>query len=298
MSMLSAFQAKGRFFRGNLHGHSTRSDGAIEPAEACRRYKAAGYDFVAITDHFLECFDFPVTDTTGCRDSGFTTILGAEMHAPKTRKGEIWHILAVNLPIDFPATGADETGPELARRCAEAGAFVAIAHPAWYQLELADAQSINVAHAVEVYNHASQVNADRGDGAILLDEILCTGRRLGCIAVDDSHWAADDAFGGWVMVKSEANEPKALTAALLAGHYYSSQGPEIHNIERQGSSLRISCTAASTVMLLGQGSRVVRTHGNALTETILPLDCFEAGWCRGVVIDAAGRKAWSNPLWP
>lgn len=298
MSMLSAFQAKGRFFRGNLHGHSTRSDGTIDPDEVCRRYKAAGYDFVAVTDHFLECFDFPMTDTTRFRDGAFTTILGAEMHAPKTRKGEVWHILAVNLPVDFAATGANETGPELARRCAEAGAFVAVAHPAWYQLELADAESIDVAHAIEVYNHSSQMTADRGDGTALLEEILCTGRGLGCIATDDSHWHVDDAFGGWVMVKSEANEPEALTAALKTGQYYASQGPEIHDIRREGSSLRISCTAARAVMLLGKGSRIAQVLGNALTETVLPLDKFEAGWCRAVVVDAAGRRAWSNPLWP
>ncbi|MEL6736645.1 MAG: phosphotransferase, partial [Pseudomonadota bacterium] len=35
---LSAFSAPGRFWRGNLHTHSTVSDGVLEPEEVCRRY--------------------------------------------------------------------------------------------------------------------------------------------------------------------------------------------------------------------------------------------------------------------
>ena len=38
-----AFSAPGKFWRGNLHTHSTRSDGVLEPEEVCRRYKAEGY---------------------------------------------------------------------------------------------------------------------------------------------------------------------------------------------------------------------------------------------------------------
>ena len=51
--MTTAFTAPGRFFRGNLHTHSTLSDGRLEPEEVCRRYRAEGYDFIALTDHFV-----------------------------------------------------------------------------------------------------------------------------------------------------------------------------------------------------------------------------------------------------
>ena len=47
----SAFTAPGRFWRGNLHTHSTRSDGVLSPQEVCRRYPDEGYDFLALTDH-------------------------------------------------------------------------------------------------------------------------------------------------------------------------------------------------------------------------------------------------------
>ena len=39
------------FFRGNLHCHTTMSDGAKTPDEVIATYQAMGYDFLAITDH-------------------------------------------------------------------------------------------------------------------------------------------------------------------------------------------------------------------------------------------------------
>ena len=125
----------------------------------------------------------PIADTKPFRDNTFTTVLGAELHSGAMENGELWHILAVGLPEDFaPAdaphflpTEAQETGPELARRAREAGAFVAIAHPEWSGLSLADARSIEAAHAVEVYNHGCAVGCDRPHGFYTLDRLL--GRR-------------------------------------------------------------------------------------------------------------------------
>ncbi len=37
--------------KGNLHAHSTFSDGLRQPAEVIAAYEALGYDFLAITDH-------------------------------------------------------------------------------------------------------------------------------------------------------------------------------------------------------------------------------------------------------
>src|SRR4028118_1926056 len=126
----------------------------LPPDELADLYREAGYDFLAVTDHFRRRYGFPVTDTRPYPREGFETLLGAELHAPQTGLGEDWHILAVGLPPDFPARGASEGGPELARRAREAVAFVGIAHPAWYGLTLADAEFPDrAAHPGGVGNH-------------------------------------------------------------------------------------------------------------------------------------------------
>ncbi|WP_075217752.1 CehA/McbA family metallohydrolase [Mongoliimonas terrestris] len=296
----AVFDKPGRFLRGNLHTHSTRSDGALAPEEVSRRYKAMGYDFYCLSDHFLKDYGFPITDTREHRAEGFTTLIGAEIHAGLTSQDEIWHILAVGLPFDFAPTADDETGPALARRAAEAGAFVAIAHPQWYGLTLADAEALDAAHAVEIYNHGCAVHSDRPDGTALLDALLSTGRHATAIATDDAHFKDTaeenaDAFGGWVMVKAEENAPDAILAALKAGDFYASQGPELRHVAVDGDDIVIRSSAVEKVILLGPGARSRVVSGHAMTEARLSLAGFSGGWIRIVAVDAAGRRAWSNP---
>ena len=298
MTLLAPFAAPGRFYKGNMHTHSTRSDAVRDPLDVCALYRDAGYDFLALTDHFLPRYGFPITDTRPYRTNSFTTILGAEVHAPATELGEKWHILSVGLPLDFEPTAATETGPALAARCLAAGAYVAIAHPAWYGLTIADGESIAGAHAVEVYNHTAAVRTDRADGCYLLDALLARGHRLNVCANDDAHFACEDYFGGWVMVKSESLDPEALLAALKAGHSYASQGPEIHAIEVGATEVSVTCSPAAAVMLLGRATASTVAFGPELTRAHLPLDTIApGGYGRIVVTDAAGKHAWSNPFW-
>ncbi len=304
--MPDAFEAAGRFWRGNLHTHSTRSDGVVEPEEVCRRYRAQGYDFVALTDHFVGLYGYPIVDTVPFRAAGFTTILGAELHSGPMANGELWHILAVGLPPDFtpPDTphfgviAGMETGADLAARAVAAGAFVAVAHPQWSGLTLADARGIAAAHAVEIYNHGCWAGCDRADGFSIADLLLSEGRRLSLIATDDAHFHEPDHFGGWVMVKAGENTPEALLAALKAGLFYSSQGPEIKSVRITGTAVAVECSAAVSVIVQGRGTGAKAVHGQSMTRAEVPLARLGASdWLRVTVVDAAGKRAWSNPYW-
>ncbi len=303
---LSAFTAPGRFWRGNLHTHSTRSDGCLEPAEVCRRYRDEGYDFLALTDHFVGRYGYPITDTRPFRAPGFTTLPGAELHSGAMENGELWHILAVGLPEDFTppdvpdfrAGPGQETGPALAARAVAAGAFVAVAHPQWSGLTLADARSLSAAHAVEIYNHGCAMGCERPDGAALADLLLTEGRRLTLIATDDAHFTEPDHFGGWVMVKAEENEPEALLAALKRGDFYASQGPELRRVALEGDWIELECSAVTAIVLQGAGTAATALHGASMTRARLPIERFrESPFLRVTIRDAAGRRAWSNPIY-
>lgn len=295
--MLETFSAPGRFCKGMLHCHSTRSDADIDPDQVCRIYREAGYDFISLTDHFLAEYDFPIVDTTPFRTDEFTTLLGAELHAGQMSAGEMWHIVAVGLPADFAPTKEHETGPALARRAADAGAFVALPHPEWYALTLEDGLSVDAAMAVELVNGMCGHESGRGQGSALLDQLLNTGRRVGCIATDDAHRYGPELHSGWVMVKATDNTPDAILSALKAGHYYATEGPVIEDITREGDDLVIRSTPITTIRLIGTGSRSETVHGTDMTTARLPLAPFADGWCRTVLTDGTGKRAWSNPLW-
>lgn len=293
------FDRPGRFWRGNLHTHSDHSDGALPPKKISHLYQEAGYDFVAITDHFRAEYGFPLTDTRALRTTAFTTLLGAELHAPRTEFSTEWHIIAVGLPLGFPPPGSAESGPELARRARAAGAFIGMAHPAASLLTLLDAESLDAAHAVEVYNALSAWE-DRGDSWHLCDLLLGRGHRLGVYAADDAHFQPQDPPGcaAWVQVRAESLNPTALLAALKAGHYYSSTGPEIHHIRLHDDKITIRCSPASRVLVTGCVPGKQLQAGHALTECTLPLDMFRASaYIRVTVVDTTGQRAWSNPIW-
>ena len=216
---------------------------------------------------------------------------------PRTEVGEIWHVHGIGLPLDFEPNQPGETGPDLGQRAFEAGAFVGIVHPAWYGLTHDDARQIPNAHAIEIYNHGSQVEVDRGNDWPFLDKLLNDGWRLTGYATDDAHELTHDWLGGWVMVHAEELDPDALVDSLKAGRYYSSQGPEIHHIEVGADNVTVRCSPARTISLQGRGSKSQMVMGDGMEEATLPLKKIKDSWFRVTVADAEGRRAWSNPVW-
>lgn len=297
---ISPFDLPGQFYRGNLHTHSTLSDGKLSPEAVCDLYKDAGYDFIALTDHFMKQFNYPVADTLAYRSDTFTTIFGAELHAGRTELDELWHILAVGLPLDFAPPTADETGPQIAARAMAAGAFVAAAHPQWYGLTEADVLSLGDIHAIEVFNGTSVDHNDRADSWYIADLLLRRGHRYSACATDDAHFnpARADFAIGWVWVKSESRTPDALLAALKDGHYYSSTGPQIFDIDMiPGEKLTVRCSPAERVFITGTGPMADSVYGPGICTAEFNLQRFRGSYLRVTVRDRNGKTAWSNPIW-
>jgi predicted metal-dependent phosphoesterase TrpH len=302
---LAPFSTRGRFWRGNLHTHSNLSDGALALDDVVTRYKTAGYDFVQMSEHFIDRYQWPIADTRHLRGNDFTTILGAELHAPVTTAGELWHIVAAGLPLDFAPASKSETGPQISQRAMEAGAFVAIAHPSWSRYTIEDGRALSFGHSVEVYNHGCAIENDLGEGFYLLDQMLNEGHRLTAIATDDAHFHTADHFGGWVHVKSESLDPSDLLRALKNGQHYSSQGPLLHDIRLNGKQIEIETSPVDTITVVCGVSRTCVRHGKAITTAEFDLAALDKGWLvekpspwfRVVAIDHAGKRAWSNPYW-
>ena len=291
------FDLPGRFWRGNLHTHSNLSDGAFSPAETAQVYRDAGYDFVAITDHFRAEYGFPMTDTRDLRSDGFTTLIGAELHAPRTEAGQAWHIVAVGLPLDFAPPGETETGPELARRARAAGAWIGMAHPSASLLTAVDAESLDAAHSVEVYNALAD-RENRGDSWHLTDVLLNRGHRLTTYAADDAHLQPQDPppCQAWIHVRAETLSPDALLTALKAGHFYSSTGPELYDVRREGDEITVRCSPATKILLTGGHPGAEVAQGTNLTECTFPLHLFRNTHCRITIEDTTGARAWTNPI--
>lgn len=293
------FDKPGTFWKGNLHTHCTNSDGKLKPEEVCQKYQEAGYDFLAITDHFLSAYEFPITDTRHLRNHRFTTLIGAELHTPTTEMGEIWHLVAVGLPLDFAPPSSDETGSQMARRALNAGAFVSIAHPHRCVMTENDAHALGQVHAVEIYNGGSHDENDRSESWSYLEILLGRRKYYSGHASDDYHGLhyRRDFATGWVQVKAETLDPGSLLKALKAGHYYSSTGPQIYEIQVEPrQQITVECSPVNSIFVTGTLAKAKRKHGQNLTEARFDLSGFPSPYCRVTLRTDDGKRAWSNPI--
>jgi len=296
-----AFAAPGRWFRGNLHTHSDRSDGVAPVEEVVAAYRAAGYDFLALTDHFEARWGWTVTDTSAARDETFTTLPGAELSSADWDDEDVFWVNAIGLPADFAGPRPGEPHAALIRRAAEAGAYNVLLHPGLTNFLDFDRLPVEHLHAVETYNvNAAHSWPDQAEGRYAVDALLARGHRLHVIAGDDAHWLhPHDRFGAWVEVRAERLEPAALLDALRAGAYYSTQGPRIEDVVVSGDRVRVRCSPARAVALTGiHGWRSAVAEGEpTLTEADLDLAKLRSPYWRLTVTAQDGARAWTNPVW-
>uniref|UniRef100_UPI0010418209 hypothetical protein n=1 Tax=Frankia sp. Cppng1_Ct_nod TaxID=2897162 RepID=UPI0010418209 len=122
--------------------------------------------------------------------------------------------------------------------------------------------------------------------------------RLSAYVADDAHFQPQDPPGcaAWVQVRAASLDPDTLLAALKAGHYYASTGPELYDVQLHGDIVTVRCSPVRKVLITGGVPGLQIKEGKKLTECSLPVSMFSGGYCRITVEDTDGRRAWTNPI--
>ena len=287
-------------YRGNLHGHSTHSDGVLSAQAVVQTYADLGYDFTCLSDHLWIDDKFAATSVCDGRAldrKDFITLPSAELHCyGKTYDQDgVWHIVANGLPLDFACPDAKETAPDLIARAQAAGAYVSLAHPEWYTMTTDEAMQVAAADAVEIYNHSCVVSSARGSGIAIADYLLNEGKKISFTATDDSHFELPDWGGGWVMVAAAELSQNAVLAALKAGHHYASTGAYFTDLQIEGAILTVSSSPVENVVISGTGHLAMSETGQDMTVTQFDLSEFRSNWFRITIRGSEGQMAWSNP---
>lgn len=147
-----------RPFRGDMHCHTCRSDGAESPAIVAANYRKAGFDFLSITDHGQYAPSLEAIRAYEAIPMAFRLFCGEEVHPPGINSHTIHfggdysindlfrnHPEQYEREVDFieqgmhipPQVNAREYASLLwvYQKIREAGGMSVMAHPCWIQGE-------------------------------------------------------------------------------------------------------------------------------------------------------------------
>ncbi|MCD8069168.1 MAG: PHP domain-containing protein, partial [Lachnospiraceae bacterium] len=171
-----------KWYKGNLHTHSTCSDGRLTPHEVAELYQKAGYDFLALTDHW-------VFGNSWQRDD-FLMLTGCEFdYGQAVEKEGIFHIVGIGMER-MPAKIRKKESPpqELIDRIHEEGGIAILAHPAWSLNRVEDVVRFHGLDGTEIYNTTSGLPRNcRPYSGAFIDVLATKGVLLPCMAADDTH---------------------------------------------------------------------------------------------------------------
>ena len=287
--------------RGNLHTHTTNSDGRAEPQERLDGYVGQGYDFLCLSDHY----DITRVDSVSCPDD-FVLIQGAELHPKNPFGGEVHHFVALNIHEDMDSQSLP---PQLViDRVREQGGNIWLAHPHWSCVNiLRDTIPLEGLAGVEVFNSTCR-RYGRGESAVHWDDWMSlVGRVMPALANDDAHareQERSDTYLGWTMARVKERTPEAVTEALVRGATYATNGPQIHDIEITASEgddgpviqAAVRCSAAQRIAAVSDVKGAdYHEYGQTFDAATLQLNPAWR-WIRFEVIGPDGSKAWSNPF--
>ncbi|MDQ3024414.1 MAG: hypothetical protein M3R04_08545, partial [bacterium] len=257
MQALQAGDHGARWWRGNLHAHSTASDGNLPAAQVADWYRTHGYDFLALTDHDVLN---PVPLAGGSR-AGFLVLRGEEV-SNAVGSASV-HVGAIEPASAIRASPAGEVVPAMEADAAAAqrvGALVQLNHPNYaYSVTAEQIMRARGIGLFEVFNgHPLSNNA--GDGVHPSTERLwdialsfrIASLRLPMIygtATDDAHDygpPSSDAGSpgrGWVMVFADTLTPTAITRSLATGRFYATTGVLLERVLTYDQGVRVEVAA-------------------------------------------------------
>jgi len=300
------FEDGGTWLRCALHTHTTNSDGDLAPASLVRHYEWAGYDVIAISDHWVRTVE-PSTD-------GILVIPSAELNARAPTRDDDAHVLALGIDADPALPQLDfEPLQDVVDWVLANGGVPYLAHTYWSGLRAEQWESCAGLRGIEVWNTGCELEVGRGLASLHWDEALERGHALYALATDDSHHPGYDSGFAWTWVRARERTPEAVLDALRDGSFYGSTGPRIDAVELTEGDVTVRCSPAASVTLYTGRRRGARVNAGRLGYphngrildrdddgllTAVRLDRpFRQPYGRVEVADAQGNRAWTNPLW-
>lgn len=296
-----------RFLRGNIHTHTTVSDGASTPEQAILWYATHGYQFLALTDHnFLSHPE----RYTALQEPGFVLLPGEEV--TMTGNGRQVHVNALCTTTRIPGGAYPTASLALANaidRIVAQGGVAIVNHPNFdWALAPNDVIDARDAALLEIasghpYVHSAGDRTHPSHEA-LWDQALTAGAGYMGVAVDDVHRI--DVSGNplalpgkaWVQVFGDQGDARSICAALSRGDLYSSTGVELRRIAVTATDYTVEPARRDVVVTF------IGDHGRELWRGPIAAGSLAAsyglkgdeGYVRARIDSPDGKHAWTPAI--
>ncbi len=276
ISIINPYQGYSYNYKGNLHDHSTNSDGADSPSVVGQWYADQSYDFYTITDHDVVTPDPAV--------GGILWLGNAE---EDTRDGSSQHLNLIGI-TDPITSGSDQQRID---QCMSQGGRAFINHPIRLGDESIDDLIISLEGlaGMEIFNGRGNYNSTS-----IWDSVLSSGKIVWGTSNDDSHTSGDRGDGFIIVNSSSANPTRnEIITQIENGNFYASRGFDLSVIVG-GNTISVSTTTGDQIRWIRQSGEIIKTT-DAQTDTYTPTG--DEKYVRVEILDNTGQpKAWSQPL--
>lgn len=316
-----------KFYKANLHCHSTKSDGFWTVEEIKEHYKSKGYSIVAITDHEH------IVDNSYLNDEDFLTITSCELcikeiegvSTAKNRKMKVCHLnLYAKDPhnVDTPCYSSVYDKPflknigedgvmhtcgeykrvysaeginDIIKIANEKGFLVSYNHPVWSLENALTYLNYKDFWSLEIYNSDCWKCGFFEYNIGAYDDFLRTGQKIAATACDDSH-SKSTAFYGFVMINAEKLEYDTIIKALEDHNFYASTGPAINELYVEDGKAYLTFSGGEYAVMSTEGRRInLQKAENPDGKNTVCFDILEDdGYIRFSVADKYGHYANTN----
>lgn len=332
-SLSKIYNPQPGWYRGELHVHSSHSDGAHPPAQLAEWAKAGSLDFLAITDHNrVDAFQKPNPVPDFLLIPGMeVTLQNGHFNVYGLQGGYDWLENVCIGMFTIKLAGKYRTTTDLMRRTASLGLLNSINHPLRAPFHWRDSDTeLQYVHCVEIWNKPDSPDTTRSNpqAIALWTEWLKAGYRTTAIGGSDHHTL--EPFPGQKKPIERLGWPRNYVyadrlsgAAILEGirrhRVYVSMGPKLTfqahvrdqtydigaDLGQIGGEIRLTanlfdCRTPASVQLVKNGvvvADVVARARQAALEFNDTLQPDEPTWYRLDVYDEAGLMlAITNPI--
>jgi hypothetical protein len=236
-----------RCFKGEVHCHTYESDGIQDVAHTVGNYRCAGYDFMAITDHYITMSSEKAMDMMAALPIDMTILRGEECHVP-TEQIHAVHIGGRESVNAFFRNNPEQTEREvaaieasltlpshinardyawrvwIARKAREFGGLSILAHPHWIWYDTYFMASAITQQLLTdgVYDALDITDQEADTTLALWAEMQAQGHRIPVVGCTDSHYTDANnprrpARGGYTLAFARNRDTESILDAIRSG---------------------------------------------------------------------------------